>query len=215
MRFRKDILVTKFCLRARTLPSRCLLSLLHQHHRSHSSLVPLSNHPFLLDMPVSLNVRSINAVQKYLDSCRVSLFATFLSNTTQVLIQACHPDLGVDPILFLPASRVERGRLVRWRMGWLPGNPRSCACETDHTSCRHLAICPRIPSELLASLPIPPSPANHPIDFAISSLPSSSSAPCLPYWVPLLTILWHINQLCNPDGEYSHEKNHGALWHAA
>ncbi|OAD79016.1 hypothetical protein PHYBLDRAFT_62215 [Phycomyces blakesleeanus NRRL 1555(-)] len=126
----------------------------------------------------------------------------------QVLIQACRPVLGVDPILFLPASRMERGRLIRWRMGWLPGKTKECPCGSDHTSRRHLLDCPLVPVALFEQLPQPDQDQIHRIDFAITSLPLSSQEPRPAYWIPLLTILWHIDIICNPDGDYSHETEH-------
>ncbi|KAI7865382.1 hypothetical protein BDF14DRAFT_1883612 [Spinellus fusiger] len=39
------------------------------------------------------------------------------------------------------------------------------------------------------------------------------SSPSCPYfWVPLLTILWHIDKLCNPDSNYSTAASPGSLW---
>ncbi|KAG0742803.1 hypothetical protein G6F57_002729 [Rhizopus arrhizus] len=44
-----------------------------------------------------------------------------------VLLFACRPTLGIDPILWLPMSYAERSRSVRWRLGWLPGGePKPC-----------------------------------------------------------------------------------------
>ncbi|OAD78124.1 hypothetical protein PHYBLDRAFT_141990 [Phycomyces blakesleeanus NRRL 1555(-)] len=173
---------TTFCIRAHYLPSGCLLSLLHHHYSQSSSLVTLCHNTLLQSIPIDLNVHT------------------------------CRPLLEVDPILFLPATRVERSRLVRWRMGWLPGTPKDCPCGTDHTSRCHLAVCSLVSAHLLACLPIPSDQNCNPIDFAITALPNSSQAPCPSYWVALLTILWHFDKLCNPDGDYTHETHFGTLW---
>ncbi|KAI8642065.1 hypothetical protein BD408DRAFT_344880 [Parasitella parasitica] len=68
----------------------------------------------------------------------------FLEKTDKVLIRACLPTIGIDPVMYVPASRPCRSRLVRYRMGWLPGKPRPCICNTDHTSRRHLHECPTL-----------------------------------------------------------------------
>ncbi|OAD80286.1 hypothetical protein PHYBLDRAFT_137835 [Phycomyces blakesleeanus NRRL 1555(-)] len=196
MSFRADVLITKFCIRAHYLPSGCLLSLLHCHHSQSSSLVTLRHNTLLQSIPIDLNFKT--------DQLRLS--------SNQVLFLACRPLLEVDPILFLPATRVERSRLVRWRMGWLPGTPKDCPCGTDHTSRRHLAVCSLVPVHLLACLPIPSDQNYNPIDFAITALPNSSQALCPSYWVALLTILWHFDKLCSPDSDYTHETHFGTLW---
>ncbi|OAD68533.1 hypothetical protein PHYBLDRAFT_74080 [Phycomyces blakesleeanus NRRL 1555(-)] len=212
MKFRADVLIAKFCIRSRFLPAQCLLSLLHHHHTIYSSLASLGKTNLLSHLPPTLKLQSPSAVKNHFESIREAGFTTFLQSNTQVLIQACRPVLGVDPILFLPASRVERGRLIRWRMGWLPGKPKECPCGSDHTSRRHLLDCPLVPVALFEQLPQSDYDQIHRIDFAITSLPLSSQEPRPAYWIPLLTILWHIDVICNPDGDYSHETEHGALW---
>ncbi|OAD65300.1 hypothetical protein PHYBLDRAFT_153544 [Phycomyces blakesleeanus NRRL 1555(-)] len=54
----------------------------------------------------------------------------------------------------------------------------------------------------------------HHIDFAITSLSLSSQESRPPYWISLLTILWHIDVICNADSDYSHETEHAAKWRA-
>ncbi|OAD75521.1 hypothetical protein PHYBLDRAFT_166759 [Phycomyces blakesleeanus NRRL 1555(-)] len=213
MAFRVDILKTKFCLRAHTLPSGCLLSLLHSHHLQASTLSTLHTNPLFASIPPDLNCSSRIKLSKHFESFRQEKFAHFRLTNTKILIQACRPLLEVDPVLFLPATCIERGRLVRWRMGWLPGKPKECACGFDHTSRRHLQFCITIPSQLFSQLPAPPTDEDNIIDFAISALPISSTHPSPLYWKALLTILWHIDMLCNPNGNYTHETDHGSLWH--
>ncbi|OAD79344.1 hypothetical protein PHYBLDRAFT_162418 [Phycomyces blakesleeanus NRRL 1555(-)] len=196
MSFRADVLITKFCIRAHYLPSGCLLSLLHHHHSQSSSLVTLRHNTLLQSIPIDLNFKT--------DQLQLS--------SNQVLFLVCRPLLEVDPILFLPATRVERSCLVCWRMGWLPGTSKNCPCGTDHTSRHHLAVCSLVPAHSLACLPIPSDQNCNPIDVAITALPYSSQAPCPSYWVALLTILWHFDKLCNPDGDYTHETHFCTLW---
>ncbi|OAD65484.1 hypothetical protein PHYBLDRAFT_153384 [Phycomyces blakesleeanus NRRL 1555(-)] len=153
MKFHANALMAKFCIRSRFLPAQCLLSLLHRHHTIYSSLVSLGKTHLLSNLPPTLKLRSPSAVKNHFESIREAGFAIFLQSNTQVLIQACRPVLGVDPILFLPASRMERD---------------------NHTSRRHLLDCPLVPVALFEQLPQPDQDQIHRIDFAITSLPLSS-----------------------------------------
>ncbi|OAD75680.1 hypothetical protein PHYBLDRAFT_166906 [Phycomyces blakesleeanus NRRL 1555(-)] len=178
-----------------------------------STLSTLHSNPLFASIPPDLNCSSHIKLSKHFESFRQEKFAHFRLTNTKILIQACHPLLEVDPVLFLPATRIERGSLVRWRMGWLPGKPKECACGFDHTSRRHFQFCITIPSQLFSQLSAPPTDEDNIIDFAISALPISSTHPSPLYWKALLTILWHIDMLCNPNGNYTHETDHGSLWH--
>jgi hypothetical protein len=211
MRFRADALVLKFCIRASYLPPDCLLSLLSTS-LPNPSLAELRRRHIVQDLPdIVRSSPSPSRVATWLRSYRQTLFDEYLASTTKVLIRACRPVLQVDPIMLLPASRADRFRLIRWRMGWLPGKPKPCPCLLDHTSRRHLQICRDIPGYLWHSLPAAP-PDVHPLDYALNQLPASASAPCPSFWVDLCTILWHIDQLCNPDGDYSNDPPPGEVW---
>jgi hypothetical protein len=213
MEFRADVLCLKYCLRVRYLPPDCLLSLLSAS-LPNPSLDKLRSRRMFQDVPAPvLASPSPSRVATWLRSYRQTRFDAYLaSGNAKVMIRACRPVLKVDPIMFLPASRADRFRLIRWRMGWLPGTPKPCACLFDHTSRRHLQHCMQIPTYLWYSLPIAP-PGVNSLDYALNQLPVSASAPCPSYWVDLCTILWHIDQLCNPDGDYSNEESPpGAVW---
>ncbi|KAG0930870.1 hypothetical protein G6F57_011489 [Rhizopus arrhizus] len=72
----------------------------------------------------SLNIRQFNSIFK---DFRLENLQKQRDATNSVLISACRPTLSVDPILWLPMSPAERSRLVRWRLGWLPGGvPKPC-----------------------------------------------------------------------------------------
>lgn len=190
MKTRALTLVMKYCFRLRHLPPDCLISLLDPlvpHHR----LAALRRNKLFASAPLTPppNLKLIVAAyrQEQLQYLR----------TKQKLLHACRPTIGIDPILTLPTTRRERSRLLRWRMGWLPGRPGDCPCNTDHTSRRHMAVCELIPSHLRDELPLPP-PDGNPIDFAISTLPKSAAVPT-PNWSALLTILLHIDRITHPD----------------
>ncbi|KAG1086115.1 hypothetical protein G6F39_012525 [Rhizopus arrhizus] len=211
MRFRADTLVLKFCLRAQTLPDDCLLSLLSSSLPS-SLLSTLRSRRIVLDHPPEVTAPS--RLKTWLHAYRQQEFDQFLASTSQVLIKACRPVLRVDPILYVPASRTDRSCLIRWRMGWLPGDPRPCACLFGHTTRAHLMVCPQVPSALWCCLPFPPAGSTElHIDYLLSLLPVSPSARCPPFWVSLCTILWHFDQLCNPDGDYTNDPPPGLLWY--
>ena len=85
-----------------------------------------------------------------------------------VLIKACRTTLGIDPIFFLPMSSRERSRLLRWRMGWLPGKPIQCTnCNNNRTSRHHLIEC----LDIAYQLDLPPDARPNPIDHLLNKLP--------------------------------------------
>lgn len=68
-----------------------------------------------LDQPLSmseLKKAKREFVQQSFDHRRTMIKTKFLS--------LCRPKVAVDPILWLPMTREERSRCVRWRLGWLP-----------------------------------------------------------------------------------------------
>jgi hypothetical protein len=212
MRFRVDVLVTKYCLRAQTLPRNCLLSLLSAVIPS-PSLKLLRGNKMYQELSAAIPAdSSTRQISKWLRQYRQDLFTEFHATTHKVLIKACLPLLRVDPVMYVPASRADRSRLIRWRMHWLPGTPRDCACYIDRTTRRHLSLCPGIPYELYLALPSPVDPEANTIDNALNLLPVSRSAAPPPYWVELCTILWHIDQICNPDGDYTTDAPPGQEW---
>ncbi|KAI9355518.1 hypothetical protein BD770DRAFT_323965, partial [Pilaira anomala] len=130
-----------------------------------------------------------------------------------VLLSACRPKLGIDPILYLPMSLYERSRLVRWRMGWLPARPVGCnKCSHTHASRRHLIACLSVATRLGVSETSLPNPLDY---FLNSYLPTrkpilASSMYMNPkqkhlvkYWPVLCAIMLEIDMICHPDQEFS------------
>ncbi|KAG0752771.1 hypothetical protein G6F24_013385 [Rhizopus arrhizus] len=213
MRHRIDVLVTRYCLRARSLPSSCLLSLLSSTLPVSRIKIHLEKNPLFLALPSPLpssDARLKTFFRQYRERQVISL----VTSTTQVLLRACRPALVVDPILYVPATRAERSLLVRWRLGWLPGKPEDCPCGRDRRSRRHFLECDLIPSFLWSDLPRCP-PGSYPIDFALSSLPLGRSARCPPWWSSLLLMLWHIQRLCRPNSFYAIDSSPGASWYSS
>ncbi|KAG0867136.1 hypothetical protein G6F15_012481 [Rhizopus arrhizus] len=210
MTFRADTLVLKFCRRFEGLPDDCLLSLLSQSVPV-SLLSRLRKRRIVLDCPS--DVSSSSRLASWLRRYRQDQFQSFLQSTPQVLIRACRPVLRVDPILYLPASRADRSRLIRWRMGWIPGKPAPCSCGLGDTSRSHLMVCTLVPSALWCCLPVPPTGyVGHHIDYVLNLLPVSASARCPPFWSALCQILCHFDKICHPDIEYNSSSAPGQVW---
>ncbi|KAG1016467.1 hypothetical protein G6F26_012502 [Rhizopus arrhizus] len=211
MTFRADTLVLKFCLRFNGLPDDCLLSLLSSSV-SFSLLTQLRKRQIVIDYPSDAPLSS-SRLASWLRRYRQDQFHSFLQSTSQVLIRACRPVLRVDPILYLPASRADRSRLIRWRMGWIPGKPAPCSCGLGDTSRSHLMVCTLVPSALWFCLPVPPTGyVGHHIDYVLNLLPVSASARCPPFWSALCQILCHFDKICHPDIEYNSSSLPGQVW---
>ena len=76
----------------------------------------------LYDMKKKEAVTTNKAVFKQvIRQYRQGTHETLLTSTTDTkLFSACRPKIGKDPILWLPMSRTDRSRYLRWRIGWLP-----------------------------------------------------------------------------------------------
>ncbi|KAI8646389.1 hypothetical protein BD408DRAFT_472053, partial [Parasitella parasitica] len=173
MKQRAAILVTQFCLRSQFLPEEGLISLLSAS-LSDSSLRQLKKQK----MPAC-------ELKKWFFEQRQDWHSKFLDKTGKVLIRACRPATGTDPVMHVPASRPCRSQL-----------------------------CPTLPPHLLSSLPpLPDSFHGTIIEHALNLLPTSpSSSNCPPWWSDLCTLLWHFDQLCNPDGDYTTDTVPGQVW---
>lgn len=209
--WRVDVLVTKYCLRVPFLPKNCLLSLLQKTLPDSLLSTYLKKNRLFVSLPSPLP-RNDAQLTKFFSANRQSLLDTFVATTDRVLVKACRPSLKIDPILYIPATRTDRSRLLRWRIGWLPGKPQDCACNSDHTSRRHFSKyeCNAIPPTTWDELPQPP-PNIHIIDNAINMLPTNSKEYCS-YWPSLLALLWYIECCVNPSGHFPEDADPGALW---
>ncbi|KAG1149791.1 hypothetical protein G6F37_009187 [Rhizopus arrhizus] len=117
MQMRTYILQGQFLLRSLTLPDDALLTCLLPHiHRSDS-------HSYKR----TLKETQLQFRQDNLNQTR--------SSRNSVLLSQCRPTVSLDPILWLPMTRTERNKCVRWRLGWLPGGK--------------LELCPRHPTQIL------------------------------------------------------------------
>jgi hypothetical protein len=209
--WRIDVLQTKYAIRLKCLPKNCLLVLL-QTTLGDATVYQnyLKKNRLFLSLPdCPLNTATFKT---FLKTDRQTLFDIYQDTTTKVLAKACRPTIGIDPVLYLPATRTDRSRLLRWRMGWLPGKPHDCVCTSDRTSRRHFTKheCSAIPGNIWNEMPQPP-PDVHPIDFAINMLPTDSNTYSL-YWPALLTLLWYVECCVNPSGFFPEDADPGVLW---
>lgn len=125
--WRIDVLITKFCIRTSYLPEDCLLKLLNISLPTRSRLnTDLKNNRLFLSLPTDYHCLGSAAWNKLFQLDRQQLHDSSMQTAPLVLPKACRSKLAVDPILYIPATRTDRSRLIRWRMGWLPGRPVTC-----------------------------------------------------------------------------------------
>ena len=211
--WRMDVLITKYSIRTFFLPDDCLLKLLQVPMSSRSLLQSsLFQNRLFVSLPPGVELIHPVELRKLLIVDRQKLRDQYLQTTTTVLDKACRSHLQVDPILFLPATRTDRSRLIRWRMGWLPGKPVECICTRDHTSRRHFSTggCVSIPSSVFDKLPHP-LPGVNLIDTAFNMLPTNASKFC-DYWPSLLELLWYVECCVSPSGYFKEDPEPGANW---
>jgi hypothetical protein len=125
----------------------------------------------------------------------------------QTYLGLCNSKFRNDPIMFIPMSNFERSRVLRWKMGWLPGKPQVCRnCLSQNTNNRttraHLTTCLQIHNELNMSIIY-----ISPIDEILNQLPryTVTNSWRKNYWRRVWPIvcelLYKIEQLCLPADE--------------
>ena len=111
-----------------------------QHDR-HQQWYKLSKSSLWKSIPPpaeELNIKTFKAIKKQflqqgLDNQR--------QHKNSKLLSCCRPTVSLDPILWLPMTRKERSRCIRWRLGWLPGGkPRPCPFHPNQTLTKSHAI---------------------------------------------------------------------------
>lgn len=224
MKERANILVFKFILRVHFLPEDTLLSLLLRFVQEAPArsrfrwpaLVasnPLWSNPALNGGHASTANRiahftCVAHVRLCTETYReLNLAAIYQKPKPPVLLSACRPYHCVDPILTIPMSVYDRSRLLRWRMGWLPGRPIACRCGHPHASRAHLLSCLRVAIRLNVALNTRPNPLDYVLNQLPRKLPVRHSPSLLSrwsaWWPVVCTILFEIEQICQPDEEFS------------
>ncbi|CEP15029.1 hypothetical protein [Parasitella parasitica] len=108
----------------------------------------------------------------------------------------CRTTLGIDPIMYLPMTVHERSRLIRWRMGWLPGKPQACRnCNqiNNLTTQLHVIICFQICENLDMDI--------HAFLNLLPKSPPRSSADKSNWknrWIVLQQFLFNLESICLP-----------------
>ncbi|KAI7863626.1 uncharacterized protein EV154DRAFT_433220 [Mucor mucedo] len=125
----------------------------------------------------------------------------------------CRSNIANDPIMYLPMHNFERSRIIRWRMGWLPGRPTTCKnCATtlnNNTTRNHLTQCLKLHQILQVPIIV-----TSPIDYILNQLPTKQISNRIKQnyfiqkWIQLTKIFNKIETLChttedemNPDPE--------------
>ncbi|KAG0751038.1 hypothetical protein G6F57_018723 [Rhizopus arrhizus] len=106
-------------------------------------------------------------------------------------------------------STYDRSRLVRWRMGWLPGRPKACRCGHTHASRAHLLNCLRVATRLDVAINTRPNPLDYVLNQLPRKIPSTPSSLLFSrwssWWPTICQIMLEIEQICKPEGEYTTE----------
>lgn len=224
MAVRTQICRTKYALRYESLSANCLLKRISARYpggRMNRMILQNSSYVAYKDAIANetskINVRNFilsRYEQQFLDERDIALNESDSSKKHLVgrLLMVCRPRWEVDPILYLPATRLERSRLIRWRLNFLPGRPVSCVCSPHEFRYRfHFDYCPAIPEILFQNFPVVPK--NHCcIDAALNALPTSVLDPIPLFWSDLLQVLWYIESICKPSAVLKEEQDAGTKW---
>ncbi|KAI8148375.1 hypothetical protein BJV82DRAFT_506341, partial [Fennellomyces sp. T-0311] len=122
----------------------------------------------------------------------------------------------IDPILYLAASSLDRHRLIKWPMQWLPSYPlKDCECGATAAPREHYAICPLLQPmrhELLEAFGTIPElrKEEQDIDYILNSLPRSNTGltrgKWKTTWPALLYVLRKIDRLSHPNEDYDDDE---------
>ncbi|CAO3657317.1 unnamed protein product [Mucor hiemalis] len=123
-------------------------------------------------------------------------FLKLYEDTDSTLLPSLRRELTVDPILWPPMTTSERSRILRWRLGWLPGGrPKECIYYPGRNwSRRHTFTCLKVHSRLYLPLTI-----EDPISFLLNQLPlkkpprTTLSQAWVYTWLILRTILHELD----------------------
>ena len=221
MQARVHTLVFKMVCRIKHLPADTLISVITRECTRRTFLWPKLQESCVLWSSLSPRLKAIltegvepGIIDSHVKKRRQEILDSIRAGPDPpVLLSACRPKLGIDPILYLPISLYERSRLVRWRMGWLPARPVGCnKCSHTHASRRHLITCLSVASHLGVAETAAPNPLDYflntylPIQkptLASSEYMNPQQKHLVKYWPVLCTIMLEIDMICHPDQEFS------------
>jgi hypothetical protein len=197
---RVSILQAQFLFRSLYLPEDALLTCLLPYIRNSKgsqwyALSRTSLWKMVLSITEEPDTRSLKAAkQRFLQQnleirqrCRNS---KLLSN--------CRRSISLDPILWLPMSKSERSRCIRWRLGWLPGGkPRPCPKHPmQQLSKNHAISC----LDMYRRLSMPET-IRDPLSFLLNmlllrpSVPQNLALAWSHRWPIICSILYELDQL--------------------
>ncbi len=191
MKTRIAVLQAQYLFRTSQLPADTLLAHLLPHvqlSNSHSHWYKLAQTTLWTHL-CSPNISTLDRKQfytlraKFLDD----QFQNLRQDTNSLLLSSSRPTLELDPILYLPMTTSERSRVLRWRLGWLPGGkPKECIFHPSHNWSRQHAIeCLHVHHRLYM-----PTSVEDPISFLLNLLPLHK--PCRPSNCTSWYTLWPI-----------------------
>ncbi|KAG2189607.1 hypothetical protein INT46_001803, partial [Mucor plumbeus] len=205
---RMVVLCAKNLVRVNQLPSDALLSLFIQQllttQACHLKKLQHRNHiwqQLIAPLTINRSTRQIIIATHDLKN-QINQYLLDQWHKTQdkfVYAGHCRPTLGIDPIMYLPMTNHERSRLLRWRMGWLPGKPQACRnCNQLNTltTQHHVVACYQINENL-----------NSEINAFLNTLPrlppTSSAAKFYwkTHWIVLQQFLFNVEAICLPPDE--------------
>ncbi|KAI7907805.1 uncharacterized protein BX663DRAFT_492042, partial [Cokeromyces recurvatus] len=108
MTARAIILQAEYLIRSMQLPDDTLLNKLLPH-------LQIECVPILDELDRKVFKRLCLRFQK-------TQYENLCQGLNSKLIRACRPNMIIDPILWLPMTNTERSQVIRWRLGWLPGD---------------------------------------------------------------------------------------------
>ncbi|KAI9481582.1 MAG: hypothetical protein EXX96DRAFT_482365, partial [Benjaminiella poitrasii] len=124
-------------------------------------------------------------------------FTFTLQQRYSKLLTCCRPSLSLDPILWIPMHPIERSRLIRWRLGWLPGgSPRPCLCGLHKLTKQHVIHCLHMHSSLHLPLEV-----EDPISCVLNRIPTRPprllhTQTCWTlHWVALYRLLYEVDMI--------------------
>lgn len=170
MQERIAILQARYLLRSLNLPPDTLMSRLLPYIKDspQSSYYKLCRNPMwqaIVSTPAPYsNADFLQAKIKYLQRN----LDKRLTQKNSLLLSHCRPKISKDPILWLPMTKADRHRCIKWRLGWLTGGkPRPCYKHPDiNFSKRHALRCLDIHNRLMM-----PQTIIDPLSFLLNRLP--------------------------------------------
>ncbi|CDH56230.1 hypothetical protein RO3G_07988 [Lichtheimia corymbifera JMRC:FSU:9682] len=216
MHDRVSILGAKFLIRAFSLPDDALLPIMKpliSNSNVHLWYKLTKNNTIWNMLPSPPHDVDKKVFKATVKKMRLERFQEMREKPNSgVHLSYLRPTLTLDPILFLPMTSRKRSRLMRWRMGWLPGRPIECVCGNDHTSRRHLYTCLDVATRLQVPMDAQPNPIDHLLNQLPTTRPRKQSVISFweTRWPHLMDILSEIDQRCHPHEDKPDAANLGA-----